>query len=148
MWASASLPVTATSTGKATFHPGKRVRDKANHYARLRKRLQQKGTRGAKRRLKRIEQRERRLKAQANHTLATQIIKQHAHALIGLEQLTDIRERTKRKKRQRKKNGKGNERVSEKARHPPIACTLSGPLPNCMPSSATRQRFRDHWLSR
>src|SRR5215467_10683400 len=110
------LAVTSTSTGKTSFHPGKRVRHRANHYARLRKRLQKKGTRGAKRRLKRIEQRERRLKAQANHTLATQIIKQHSHALIGLEQLADIRERTKRKKRKRKKNGKGYERVSQKAR--------------------------------
>jgi putative transposase len=110
------LAVTSTSTGKATFHPGKRVRHRANHYARLRKRLQHKGTRGAKRRLKRIEQRERRFKAQANHTIAKQIITEHPHALIGLENLTDIRERTKRKKRKRKKNGKGLEKVSPKAR--------------------------------
>jgi transposase len=60
------LAVTSPSRGKAIFHPGKRVRHQANHYARLRKRLQKKGTRGAKRRLKRIEQRERRLKLQAN----------------------------------------------------------------------------------
>jgi transposase len=33
-----------------------------------------------------------------------------------LEHLTDIRERTKRKKRRRKQNGKGTERVSPKAR--------------------------------
>jgi putative transposase len=110
------LAVTSTETGKATFHSGKRIRHKANHYARLRKRLQKKGTRGAKRRLKRIEQRERRLKMQANHTIAKQIITEHPHALIGLEQLTDIRERTKRRKRKRKKNGKGTERVSVKAR--------------------------------
>jgi len=45
------LAVTSTSTGKASFHPGKRVRHRANHYARLRKRLQKQGTRGAKRRL-------------------------------------------------------------------------------------------------
>jgi putative transposase len=104
------LAVTSTGTGKATFHSGKRIRHKANHYARLRKRLQKKGTRGAKRRVRRIEQRERRLKLQANHTIAKQIVKQHPHALIGLEQLTDIRERTK-----RKKNGKGYEQVSPKA---------------------------------
>ncbi len=110
------LAVTSTSTGKAGFHPGKRVRHKANHYARLRKRLQQKGTRGAKRCLKRIEQRERRLKAQANHQISKQIITEHPHALLGLEQLTDIRERTKRRKRKRKKNGKGFEPVSVKAR--------------------------------
>ena len=108
--------MTSTSTGKASFHSGKRVRHKANHYARLRKRLQKKGTRGAKRRLKRIEQRERRLKMQANHTIAKQIITEHPHALLGLEQLTDIRERTKQRKRKRKKNGKGTERVSVKAR--------------------------------
>ena len=110
------LAVTSTSTGKAGFHPGKRTRHKANHYARLRKRLQQKGTRGAKRRLRRIEQRERRLKQQANHCIAKQIIKEHPHTLIGLENLTDIRERTKRRKRKRKKNGKGTEPVSPKAR--------------------------------
>jgi putative transposase len=110
------LAVTSTSTGKAGFHPGKQVRHRANHYARLRKRLQKKGTRGAKRRLKRIEQRERRLKMQANHMIAKQIIEQHPQALIGLEYLTDIRERKKRKKHKRKKNGKGYERVSPKAR--------------------------------
>ncbi len=110
------LAVTSTETGKATFHPGKQVRHKANHYARLRKRLQKKGTRGAKRRLKRIKQRERRLKLQANHRIAKQIIEQHPHALIGLEHLTDIRERTRRRKRTRKKQGKGTERVSPKAR--------------------------------
>jgi transposase len=36
--------------------------------------------------------------------------------LIGLEQLTDIRERTRRGKRRRKKHGKGTEPVSPKAR--------------------------------
>ena len=110
------LAVTSTSTGKAGFHPGKRVKHQANHYACLRKRLQQKGTRGATRRLRRIEQRERRFKAQANHSIATQIISEYPHALIGLENLTDIRERTTRRKRKRKKNGKGDEPVSPKAR--------------------------------
>ena len=110
------LAVTSTSTGTASFHPGKRVRHQANHFARLRKRLQQKGTRGATRRLRRIAQRERRLKLQANHALARQIIKEHLQTLIGLEYLTDIRERTKRRKRKRKKNGKGYARVSPKSR--------------------------------
>ena len=110
------LAVTSTSTGTASFYPGKRVRHQANHYARLRKRLQQKGTRGAKRRLQRIGQRERRLKLQANHQIATQIIRQHPHALIGLEYLTNIRDRTKRRKHRRKRNGTGFEQVSSKAR--------------------------------
>ncbi|HZO73441.1 MAG TPA: transposase [Ktedonobacteraceae bacterium] len=110
------LAVTSTAAGKATFYSGNRVRHKANHYARLRKRLQKKGTRGAKRRLRRIGQRERRLKLQANHQIATQIITEHPQTLIGLEQLTGIRDRTRRRKRKRKKNGKGTEKVSPKAR--------------------------------
>jgi IS605 OrfB family transposase len=109
------LAVTSTTTGKATFYPGKQIRHRANHYARLRKRLQQKGTRGAKRRLRRIGQRERRLKLQANHTIANQIVTQHPHALIGLEHLTDIRERTKRRKRRRKQRGNGAKPISPKA---------------------------------
>src|SRR6266568_7513791 len=110
------LAVTSTSTGKTSFHTGKRVRHQANHYARLRKRLQQKGTRWAKRRMARIAQRERRFKQQANHCIAKHIVTTHPQALIGLEQLSDIRERTKRRKRRRKKNGKGTEPVSPKAR--------------------------------
>jgi putative transposase len=110
------LAVTSTETGKAGFHPGKRIRHQAHHYAPLRTRLQHKGTRGAKRRLRRIEQRERRLKLQANHPIANQIITEHPHPLIGLENRTDMRERTKRKKRKRKKHAKGREKVSPKAR--------------------------------
>jgi putative transposase len=110
------LAVTSTSTGEPTFHKGKRVRHQANHYARLRKRLQQKGTRNATRRLRRIAQRERRLKQQANHVVSKHIVTTHPQALIGLEQLTDIRDRTKRRRRRRKKSGKGTEPVSSKAR--------------------------------
>ncbi|HEY7413681.1 MAG TPA: transposase [Ktedonobacteraceae bacterium] len=110
------LAVTSTEAGAAIFFSGKRVRHQANHFARLRKRLQRKGTRGAKRSLQRIAQRERRFKLQENHVIAKQIIERHPHTLIGLEDLTDIRERTKRRKHKRKKNGKGFERVSSKAR--------------------------------
>lgn len=93
------LAVTSTATGRPTFHSGKHVRERANHSARLRKRLQQKGTRNATRRLRRIAQRERRLKQQANHVVSKHIVMTHPQALIGLEQLTDIRERTRRRKR-------------------------------------------------
>jgi transposase len=110
------LAVTSTSTGEPSFHEGKRVRHQANHYARLRKRLQQKGTRNAIRRLRRIAQRERRLKQQANHVVSKHIVSTHPSALLGLEQLTDIRDRTKRRRRRRKKNGKGTEPVSQKSR--------------------------------
>ena len=110
------LAVTSDYQGEATFYSGKRVRARANHYARLRKRLQKKGTRSATRRLIAISRRERRLKQQANHTIARRIIEQHPHALIGIEHLTGIRERTKRRTRKRKENGKGIEPVSVKQR--------------------------------
>src|SRR5258707_11414780 len=110
------LATTATLSNQSRFYPGKRVRAKADHYARLRKRLQKKGTRSAKRRMLTLSGRERRLKLQANHRIAKSIIVSHPHTLIGLEELTGIREHTRRRKRRRKKHGKGTEPVSKKAR--------------------------------
>ncbi len=92
------LAVTSTTKQKQTFFSGKRVRARANHYARLRKRLQKKGTRSATRRLIAISGRERRLKQDANHVISRRIVTRHPHSLIGLESLTNIRERTKRRK--------------------------------------------------
>jgi putative transposase len=92
------LAVTSTTRGECSFHTGKGIVPKANHYGRLRKRLQKKGTRSATRLLVIISGRERRLKQDANHVLSKRIVDQHPHSLIGLENLTDIRERTKRKK--------------------------------------------------
>jgi putative transposase len=110
------LAVTSDYKGDPTFHSGKQVRNQANHYARLRKRLQKKGTRSAIRRLVTISGRERRLKANANHTISRRIVQEHPHALIGLEQLTGIRERTKRRTHKRKNNGTGIERASIRQR--------------------------------
>jgi putative transposase len=92
------LAVTATTKGECSFHTGKSIVPKANHYARLRKRLQKKGTRSAMRRLIAISGRERRLKLDANHVVSKRIVDQHPHSIIGLEDLTHIRERTKRRK--------------------------------------------------
>ena len=92
------LAVTATTRGEHAFHSGKRIVPKANHYARLRKRLQKKGTRAATRRAVVISGRERRLKQDANHVVSKRIVIRHPHTLIGLEDLKDIRERTRRKK--------------------------------------------------
>jgi putative transposase len=103
------LAVTSTTRGACSFHTGKGIVPKANHYARLRKRLQKKGTRSATRRLVVISGRERRLKQDANHVVAKRIVDQHPHSLIGLEHLTDIRERT------RRKHGKKTSRKQRKA---------------------------------
>jgi putative transposase len=92
------LAVTSNTKGACSFHSGKGIVPKANHYARLRKRLQNKGTRSATHRLVAISGRERRLKQDANHRVSARIVNQHPHSFIGLENLTDIRERTKRRK--------------------------------------------------
>jgi putative transposase len=110
------LATTATITNKSSFYSGKRVRARADHYARIRKRLQKKGTRSATRRKIAFSGRERRLKLQTNHSIAKSIVNAHPRTLIGLEELTGIRERTRRRKRRRKKNGKGTKPVSPKAR--------------------------------
>jgi putative transposase len=110
------LAVTSTTRGACTFHSGKHVVPQANHYARLRKRLQKKGTRAATRRLRAISGRERRLKADANHNVSTRIVTAHPHSLIGLEDLTDIRERTRRRKRRRNKRSKRTQPVSVQQR--------------------------------
>ena len=105
------LAVMATPNNDRAFYPGKQVRAKADHYARLRKRLQKKGTRSATRRLLVISGRERRLKQDCNHIISRRIVDAHPHSIIGLEDLTDIRERCIRKhgkkasKKQRRANG-------------------------------------------
>jgi len=91
------LAVSSNTRGDCSFHTGKSVVPKANHYARLRKRLQRKGTRAATRRLVGISRRERRLKADANHRVSKRIVTRYQNSLIGLESLTDIRDRTPRK---------------------------------------------------
>src|SRR5215469_14194669 len=79
------------------FYSGKEVRAQADHYAHLQTRLQRKGTRSATRRRIAIGQRERRLKLNTNHTISKRILDTHPQAFIGLEELTGIRERTRRK---------------------------------------------------
>src|SRR6266700_638286 len=105
------LAVTATPKNDASFYSGKQVRAKADHYARLRKRLQKKGTRSATRRLIVISGRERRLKQDRNHQISHRIVDAHPHSIIGLEDLKHIRERTKRK------HGKKASQKQKRANH-------------------------------
>jgi putative transposase len=96
------LAVVATPQNTQQFYSGKEVRAQADHYARLRKRLQQKGTRSATRRLVVMSRRERRLKLNTNHVMSKHILDTHPKSFIGLEDLTGIRDRTKRPKKRRK----------------------------------------------
>jgi putative transposase len=98
------LATVATTSNGAQFYAGKEVRSQADHYARLQKRLQQKGTRSATRRRIALAGRERRLKLNTNHTIAKRILDTYPHAFIGLEDLSGIRERCRRRKKRRKGN--------------------------------------------
>ena len=62
-----------------------------------------------------IAGRERRLKQDRNHVLSRRIVDRHPHSLIGLEDLTHIRERAKRKhgKKASKKQRKANRHASK-----------------------------------
>jgi IS605 OrfB family transposase len=91
------LAVATDLQHQTQFFPGTAVRVKADHAARLRKRLQQKGTRSATRRLVVLAGRERRLKHACNHRISRQSVDAYSHSLIGLEDLTHIRERRRRK---------------------------------------------------
>lgn len=92
------LAVATDMKQNSKFFSGKTVVAVANHYARLRKRLQVKGTRSAIRRLMAISGRERRFKLDTNHTIAKRIIERYPQSIIGIEELTGIRERTQRKR--------------------------------------------------
>ena len=75
------LATVATLEGGAEFYAGKELRNRADHYARLQKRLQRQDTRSATRRRIAIGQRERRLKLNTNHTISTQILATHPQQL-------------------------------------------------------------------
>jgi IS605 OrfB family transposase len=91
------LAVAMDTQGHMQFFPGQEARATADHHARLRKYLQKKGTRSAIKRMIVIAGRERRLKQDRNHSISRRIVDAYPHSLIGLENLTHIRERSKRK---------------------------------------------------
>jgi IS605 OrfB family transposase len=105
------LAVSTDTNHHITFFSGKAVRAKADHYARLTKRLQKKGTRSATRRLVAISGRERRLKQAVNHAISHRITTSYPHSLLGLEDLTHIRERVSRT------HGKKATRKQRRANH-------------------------------
>jgi IS605 OrfB family transposase len=101
------LAVATDRQNRIQFFSGASARAQADHYARLRKRLQHKGTRSATRRLIVIAGRERRLKHDRNHLISRRIVDAYPHSLIGLEDLTHIRER---RRRTHGKNATGKQR--------------------------------------
>jgi len=99
--------VTTDTHNHSQFFSGKETNQKKNGFARVRQTLQRKGTRSATLRLVLLSGRERRFIAARNHSLASQILKMYPQAVIGLENLKDIRSRTE---------GHSNPKDSKKAR--------------------------------
>ncbi|MCY7337935.1 MAG: transposase [Chamaesiphon sp.] len=89
------LAVETDLSNKSAFYSGKASRHRANQYHKARRTLQRKDTRSAKRRLIALSGRERRFIADVNHQMSKEIAK--PDSLIGLENLTGIRDRTKSK---------------------------------------------------
>ncbi len=108
------IAVAADTRNKTQFFSGKQVRHKASRYVKVRKFLQRKGTRSATRRAVALSGRERRFIADTNHCIAKQVVT--PSTLIGLENLTHIRERTKPKKTGKKASKKQRKANSNKAR--------------------------------
>jgi IS605 OrfB family transposase len=108
------IAVAADTRNKAQFFSGKEVRHKASRYVKARKSLQRKGTRSATRRLVALSGRERRFIADTNHCIANQVVT--PSMLIGLENLTHIRERTRPKKTGKKASKKQRKANTNKAK--------------------------------
>lgn len=80
-----------TSTGK--FYGGRHSMDLRKRFGSLRSRLQRKGTKAAKRRLKRLSGKEARRMAQVNHTISKRLVSlaKEKNMAIAMENLNGIR---------------------------------------------------------
>src|SRR5574343_1014523 len=90
-------------TSDGTFHQGKSVKGVRYRHRQLRRKLQAKQTRSAKRKLKNLSGKEQRFATDVNHVISKQIV-QTAHDTgrgIALEDLTHIRDRITARRGQR-----------------------------------------------
>ena len=94
------LAVASTTDKKCKFFAGGEIKDLRNHYKSMRTRLQSKGTLSAKRILKHISGKEKRLMRDVNHKISKEIVKfalENDVSVIGLEDLTGVRNATMKK---------------------------------------------------
>jgi putative transposase len=99
--------VATDMNGQSLFEKGAAVRQKKDRFIRVRRALQRKGTRSATRRLVLLSGRERRFVADRNHGLSRRLLTRFPGSIFGLEDLTNIRDRTE---------GSRNPNASRKAR--------------------------------
>lgn len=98
------LAVASTTDRKCQFSCGGKAKSLRRVYSQMRTRLQKKGTRSAMRVLKNLAEREQRLMTAINHNVSKRLVafaKQNQVNIIGLEDLTGIRTKTKRPKEDR-----------------------------------------------
>lgn len=85
------LTVCYDEKGKSFFQTGKKILQIRQKYKKLRQQLQAKGTKSAKRRLKRIGQRENRWMTDVNHWLSKTLVDRYgSNSLFVLEDLTNV----------------------------------------------------------
>lgn len=83
------------TTSDGTHYKAQAVRAVRRQYLYTRKKLQQKGTRSAKRLLKKLSGKEKRFMLDYNHIITKQIASNPAHNVFVLEDLTGIRDKRK-----------------------------------------------------
>jgi len=100
--------IAVTSEGQSWS--GESVNRIRERFARVRASVQAKGTKGAKRLLKRLSGRERRYQSWVNHNISKQIVRRakDTQSIIALEDLTGIRERTNRQPRSKTERRRSN----------------------------------------
>jgi len=87
-----------------SFINSRKIKNIKGHYAHLKRELQAKGTRSAKRKLKRVAGRERRFVRNVNHMIANEIVSK-PYGIFALEDLTNIRVQKRLGKRFNRKLG-------------------------------------------
>lgn len=85
------------------FHSASHVKSVRHRHKRLRSKLQKKGTKSAKRRLKKLSGKESRFAHDVNHCISKHLVNkaQRTHRAIALEELTGIRDRVRARRSQR-----------------------------------------------
>jgi len=98
------IAVVSAPDSKAKFFSGGKIKNRKHKYRRVRKSLQVKGTRGAKRTLKRLSGREARFQTDINHCISKALVEfasQYPRPAIAIEDLTNSIKSARRRKAQR-----------------------------------------------
>ena len=89
------LATTYDSEGRTVFYDGREVKRRREHYKKMRASLQKKGTRSARRRLRKIGRRENRWMRDVNHQVSKALVnRQSKPTLFALENLEGVRRAT------------------------------------------------------